>query len=194
MTSLLTAPEAHESRRLLQRSSVQRASDRELAAMAEEYDVERALLQGDLTAGDSSLFDEETLRNGIAFYEYHLGEIAKQAERRLCSRQFRMRSNTDQDEDFRARFDAMRVADIVDAIQTLGTPLRKRGREWWGLCPFHQERTPSFAVSMEKGVWRCHGCHRGGDLVSFVMEHRHVNAVEALRFLEEIINVRGITA
>ena len=88
----------------------------------------------------------------------------------------------------------MRMADIVDAIQTLGTPLQKRGREWWGLCPFHQERTPSFAVNAEKGVWRCHGCQRGGDLVGFVMQQQHLNAVEALRFLKKIVDVPGVAA
>jgi hypothetical protein len=184
----------HESRQLLQRSSIQRASDPELAAMVEEYEVERALLVGDLAAGDFSLFDEPTLRNGIDLYEHHLAEIAQQAERRLRARRVAHDSDINRDEEFRARFDAMRVADIVEAIQTLGTPLQKRGREWWGLCLFHQERTPSFAVNAEKGVWRCHGCQRGGDLVGFVMQQRHLSAVEALRFLEEIVSVPGVAA
>jgi DNA primase len=50
------------------------------------------------------------------------------------------------------------------------------------------------AVNAEKGVWRCHGCQRGGDLVGFVMHQRHLNAVEALRFLEEIVDVPGVAA
>jgi hypothetical protein len=162
--------------------------------MAGEYEVERALLLGDLAAGDYRLFDEPTLKNGIAFYEHHLAEIAQQAERRLRARRFLHRSAPDVHEDFRVRFDAMRLADIVDAIQTLGVPLTKRGREHWGLCPFHHERTPSFAVNGEKGVWRCHGCQRGGDLAAFVMQQRHLNAIEALRFLEEIVDVPGVAA
>jgi hypothetical protein len=194
MTSLLTTRQVQESRRWLDRTALQRASDPELAATAEEYEVERALLQGDLAAGDFSHFDEVTLRNGIVFYEYYLAEIAKQAERRLRSRQFAHRSELDVHEDFRARFDAMRVVDIVDAIQTLGTTLQKHGREWWGLCPFHQERTPSLAVNAEKAVWRCHGCQRGGDLVGFVMQQRHLNAVEALRFLEAVVDVPGVAS
>jgi hypothetical protein len=162
--------------------------------MAAEFETERALLLGDLDAGDFSLFDEATLRNGIAFYEHHLAEIAQQADRRLRARLYRRQSDSRPHEDFRARFDAMRLADIVDAIQTLGTPLQKCGREWWGVCPFHQERTPSFAVNAEKGVWRCHGCQRGGDLVAFTMQQRHLNAVEALRFLEVLVDVPGVAA
>ena len=88
----------------------------------------------------------------------------------------------------------MRAADIVDGIQTLGIPLRKQGREWWGLSPFHQENSPSFAVNQDKAVWYCHGCQRRGDLVGFVMQQHHLNAVEALRFLEEIVNVPGVAA
>jgi hypothetical protein len=192
--SMVMVADHHTARRLLQRSSVERASDPELAAIADEYAIERALLLGDLAARDFSHFDEATLRNGIAYYEYHLAELAQQAERRLRSRQFRLRSDSDPHEDFRSRFSAMRLADIVDAIQTLGTPLQKRGREWWGLCPFHEEKSASFAVNGEKAVWRCHGCQRGGDLVAFVMQQRHLNAVEALRFLEEIVDVPGVAA
>ena len=46
--------------------------------------------------------------------------------------------------------------------------LRKRGRQLWGLCPFHAEKTPSFAVDPEKEVFYCHGCHAGGNVIEFV--------------------------
>jgi DNA primase len=46
--------------------------------------------------------------------------------------------------------------------------LRKRGRQYQGLCPFHQERTPSFMVNEDKGVFYCHSCHVGGDVIKFV--------------------------
>jgi hypothetical protein len=180
----LTAVQDRISRRLPQRSAIERASDVELLAITDELSTELALLDGDLRANDFSLSDEPTLRNGIAYIEFQLGEVVKQTERRLRARHPQPLHGTDQTDDFRHRFDAMRRADIVDAVQTLGVPLSKRGREWWGLCPFHQERTPSFAVNPAKGVWRCHGCQRGGDLVRFVTERHHLNAVEALRFLE----------
>jgi hypothetical protein len=194
MTISLTAVQDRTSRRLLQRTAVERATDVELAAISDELSTELALLQGDLESRDYSLFDDATLRSGIASLEHQLADVVKQSERRLRARRFSQYSGTDPQEDFRYRFDAVRRVDIVEAVQTLGTPLQKRGREWWGLCPFHRERTPSFAVSLEKGVWRCHGCQRGGDLVAFVMQQRHLNAIEALRFLEEIVTVPGVAA
>lgn len=51
--------------------------------------------------------------------------------------------------------------DILALAQTL-TILTKKGRQWWGLCPFHTEHTPSFSVAPEKGFWFCHGCQQGG--------------------------------
>jgi len=182
------------SRRLLQRSAIERASDTELVAITDELSTELALLHGDLQANDFSLHEEPTMRNGIAYLEFQLDEVIKQAERRLRARRPRPLSGIGQTDDFRHRFDAMRCADIVEAIQTLGVPLRRRGREWWGVCPFHEERTPSFAVNAEKGVWHCHGCQRGGNLVTFVMERQHLNAVEALCFLEHLVDAPGVAA
>jgi len=194
MMASMSMVQDRTARRLLQRSAVERATDAELAAMSDELGTELALLQGDLVAQDYSLFDDATLRSGIAYLEHQLADVAKQCERRLRARHFSQHPGADPQDDCRYRFDAMRCADIVEAIQTLGTPLQKRGREWWGRCPFHHERTPSFAVCLEKGVWRCHGCQRGGDLVGFVMQQRHLNAVESLRFLEEIITAPGVAA
>lgn len=56
---------------------------------------------------------------------------------------------------------------ITDVISQYVT-LRKSGREFWALCPFHEEKTPSFAVNEEKGVFHCHGCGAGGDAITFV--------------------------
>jgi hypothetical protein len=194
MTASLPVMDDQMSRRLLHRTAIERATDAELAAMSDELSTELALLQGDLAAQDYALFDDATLRSGIAYLEYQLADIVKQSERRLRARRFAHHPKVEPHEDFRSRFDAMRCADIVEAIQTLGTLLNKRGKEWWGLCSFHHERTPSFAVNLEKGFWRCHGCQRGGDLVSFVMQQRHLNAIEALGFLEAIVSVPGVAA
>jgi DNA primase len=61
--------------------------------------------------------------------------------------------------------------------------LKKRGANFIGLCPFHNEKTPSFHVSASKGIFKCFGCGKGGNSVSFVMEHEHYSYVEALKYL-----------
>jgi DNA primase len=73
-------------------------------------------------------------------------------------------------------------AEIVDVVQDFVT-LRKRGVNYLGLCPFHNEKTPSFTVSPTKGIYKCFGCGKGGNSVNFVMEHENMSYVEALRFL-----------
>jgi DNA primase len=61
--------------------------------------------------------------------------------------------------------------------------LRKRGREYVGLCPFHSEKTPSFSLNAEKQVWHCYGCDAGGDLIKFVQRYENVDFLSALRML-----------
>jgi len=61
--------------------------------------------------------------------------------------------------------------------------LRKRGREYVGLCPFHAEKTPSFSLNAEKGVWHCYGCNAGGDLITFVKRYENVEFPDAIRML-----------
>jgi DNA primase len=79
--------------------------------------------------------------------------------------------------------DEIRTAsDIVDVISVY-VPLRKRGKNFVGLCPFHQEKTPSFSVSAEKQMFYCFGCSKGGNVFTFVMEHDKVSFVEAARSL-----------
>ncbi|MCK5823735.1 MAG: DNA primase [Bacteroidales bacterium] len=74
------------------------------------------------------------------------------------------------------------TAEIVDVVEDFIT-LKKRGVNYLGLCPFHNEKTPSFTVSPAKGIYKCFGCGKGGNAVTFVMEHEHLNYVEALKFL-----------
>lgn len=74
---------------------------------------------------------------------------------------------------------AARIEDVVSDFVTL----RKRGVSLVGLCPFHNERTPSFAVSPAKNLFKCFGCGKGGSPVTFIMEHEHLNYGEALRYL-----------
>ncbi|MFW5700097.1 MAG: DNA primase [Cyclobacteriaceae bacterium] len=74
------------------------------------------------------------------------------------------------------------TSEITDVVQDFIT-LKKRGVNYIGLCPFHNEKTPSFTVSPSKGIFKCFGCGKGGNAVNFVMEHEHVSWIEALRFL-----------
>ena len=78
---------------------------------------------------------------------------------------------------------------IVDVIGKRVT-LKKTGRNFKGLCPFHNEKTPSFIVSPERESWHCFGCGKGGDIFSFIMEYEHVDFPEALEELAEIAGVK----
>ena len=74
------------------------------------------------------------------------------------------------------------TAEITDVVEDFIT-LKKRGVNFIGLCPFHNEKTPSFTVSPSKGIFKCFGCGKGGNSVNFVMEHENISWVEALKFL-----------
>lgn len=76
------------------------------------------------------------------------------------------------------------AADIVD-VASMYTALKVRGGKHIGLCPFHQEKTPSFYVDRAKKLYYCFGCHRGGDVFKLVEELEHFAFPEALRFLAE---------
>ncbi len=74
------------------------------------------------------------------------------------------------------------AAQIVDVVQEF-VPLKKRGANYLGLCPFHNEKTPSFTVSPAKEIYKCFGCGKVGNSVNFIMEHEHLTYPEALRYL-----------
>ncbi|HCI56074.1 MAG TPA: DNA primase [Bacteroidales bacterium] len=73
-------------------------------------------------------------------------------------------------------------AQIVEVIQEF-VSLKRRGVNFIGLCPFHNEKTPSFTVSPSKGIFKCFGCGKGGNVVNFIMEHEHLSYPEALKYL-----------
>ncbi len=73
-------------------------------------------------------------------------------------------------------------ADILDVISQY-VNLKKRGRNYFGLCPFHHERTPSFSVAPEKEIYHCFGCGAGGSVFNFLMEHENLSFVEAIQQL-----------
>lgn len=75
------------------------------------------------------------------------------------------------------------AANIVEVISDYGVTLRKRGVNYVGLCPFHNERTPSFSVSPAKELCKCFSCGKGGNVVHFVMEYENIGYYDALRVL-----------
>ncbi|MEG0874210.1 MAG: DNA primase [Clostridiales bacterium] len=74
--------------------------------------------------------------------------------------------------------------DMVSLVEAY-IPLTKKGRNYWGLCPFHLEDTPSFSVSGDKQIYYCFGCHKGGNAISFLMEYKNLNFPDAVRELGE---------
>jgi DNA primase len=75
--------------------------------------------------------------------------------------------------------DAVRIEEVINDF----VPLKKRGVNYLGLCPFHNEKTPSFVVSPSKGIFKCFGCGKSGNAVGFIMEHEHYSYPEALKYL-----------
>jgi DNA primase len=82
----------------------------------------------------------------------------------------------------------MDAANIVDVVSEFVT-LRKSGANYKGLCPFHNERTPSFYVSPSRGICKCFSCGKGGNAVNFIMEHEQMTYPEALRWLAKKYNI-----
>ena len=76
-------------------------------------------------------------------------------------------------------FEAARIEEVVSDF----VPLKKKGVNYLGNCPFHNEKTPSFTVSPSKGIYKCFGCGRGGNSVKFIMEIEHYTYPEALKFI-----------
>ena len=74
------------------------------------------------------------------------------------------------------------AANIVDVVSEFVT-LRKSGMNYKGLCPFHDDTTPSFYVSPSRNICKCFSCGKGGTPVSFIMEHEQMTYPEALRWL-----------
>ena len=78
--------------------------------------------------------------------------------------------------------------DIVDVISGY-VKLQKKGSSYFGLCPFHNEKSPSFSVSRSKQMYYCFGCGAGGNVFTFIMEYENYTFVEALKMLAERVGV-----
>jgi DNA primase len=83
------------------------------------------------------------------------------------------------------------IVSRIDIIEIIGSflKLKKRGVNYIGLCPFHNEKTPSFTISPSKEIYKCFGCGRSGNSISFLMEHEKYSYVEALKWLAAKYNV-----
>ena len=74
------------------------------------------------------------------------------------------------------------AADIVSVVSDY-VSLKRKGANYWGNCPFHEEKTPSFSVSPAKNIYKCFGCGKGGNSVNFIMGVENLSYYEALLFL-----------
>jgi DNA primase len=85
-----------------------------------------------------------------------------------------------------------RVRDGIDMVALVGakTDLRRVGSRWVGLCPFHDERTPSFSVDPERKLYHCFGCGEGGDAIGFVQATEALDFPDAVEVLAERTGVR----
>lgn len=85
--------------------------------------------------------------------------------------------------------DVRRKNDIVDVIGA-SVRLKRSGSNYQGLCPFHNEKTPSFSVNPQRQIFKCFGCGKGGNVLTFVMEYENIGFPEALKFLADRAGVK----
>lgn len=88
-------------------------------------------------------------------------------------------------EDLQGFVDALKDRLPIEAVVGQRVRLTRRGNRYWGLCPFHPEKTPSFTVDSAKGFFKCFGCGKGGDAITFVRETEGLEFLEALRVLAD---------
>lgn len=83
--------------------------------------------------------------------------------------------------------DRERVRQATDflALVSETVDLKRRGADFWGCCPFHHEKSPSFHINPSTGLWKCFGCGRGGDVFAYVMEREHLDFPDAIRYLAD---------
>src|SRR3989338_1098949 len=79
--------------------------------------------------------------------------------------------------------------DIVEIVSQYVPSLKKRGKNHLGLCPFHSEKTASFTVSQEKGVFHCFGCGEGGNIFSFLMKMENISFAESVKLLGDKVGI-----
>ncbi|MBI2417779.1 MAG: hypothetical protein HYV28_07725 [Ignavibacteriales bacterium] len=80
-------------------------------------------------------------------------------------------------------------SNIIDVVGQYVT-LRAKGKNHWGVCPFHSEKTPSFSVNEDKQIFHCFGCHAGGNVFKFLMEYKRISYVEAIQELAAPLGIQ----
>lgn len=80
------------------------------------------------------------------------------------------------------------TAQILDVVSDF-VRLKKKGQNYWGLCPFHSDRSPSFSVSPSRNICKCFACGEGGSPLNFIMKHEHLEYVDALKWLAKKYNI-----
>ncbi|MDE6370441.1 MAG: DNA primase, partial [Duncaniella sp.] len=96
--------------------------------------------------------------------------------------------------DFMKKIDnatVQRILDATDIVEVVGdfVSLKRKGANYWGLCPFHNDRSPSFSVSKSRGLCKCFSCGEGGSAVNFLMKLEHIGYYDALRYLARKYNI-----
>lgn len=86
---------------------------------------------------------------------------------------------------FKLKSELKQATDILSVAQDLGIKVQKNGRNFVGICPFHDENTPSFSISQEKQIFKCFGCGKGGDVISLVSEMKELSYRESMNYLRE---------
>jgi DNA primase len=79
--------------------------------------------------------------------------------------------------------------DLAEVVTEHGIALKRRGKTLFGICPFHEEKTASFGVSREAGLFHCFGCGAGGDVIGFICRVHKVTFIEALELLAERVRI-----
>ena len=80
-------------------------------------------------------------------------------------------------------------SDILEVISQY-VDLKQRGSNYFGICPFHDEKTPSFSVAPSKQIYHCFGCNSGGNVFSFIMEYQKISFPEAVKFVADRYNIK----
>ena len=88
-----------------------------------------------------------------------------------------------------AWLDELRSRTSLEEIVSEYVPLKQKGRRFWGCCPFHNEKTPSFSVDSESQLYYCFGCHKGGTAIHFVMEMERMEFMDAVKHLAERVHM-----
>ena len=94
--------------------------------------------------------------------------------------------------DLRQKMDSIRARVKLSTLIGRVVKLTQKGPDWFGLCPFHTESTPSFTVNDDKGFYHCFGCQAHGDAMDFLMDHQKLPFGEALRMLEQDAGIAGM--